>query len=265
MGRRLVLPVTLTIALLLPLTAAVVGAKLDARLNDLVRSAIENINLEAGDLVAATGLRYSPVKNLVRIDLDLTPISLQKRPGRIELVDWTTIRAMAAFEFIGRYDLRINNRSVKSNEIKLVGEGAVNISFKGLKIKIEDIPSLVLKLADRQGECPDIGQIKRNPRSVPPGGSYQVATNLKSNSPGHVAYFIFANNKAAVSAQPTLQTVLPKEVDYTASLAVRPDASPDNYFGNVMAVEIVSKSKNPLDFESYDVLFTTGITMISVK
>lgn len=53
-------------------------------------------------------------------------------------------------------------------------------------------------------------------------------------------------------------------MDYTAPLAVRADAASNNYFGNVMAVEIIS-NKNPLDFKSYDVLFTTGITMINVK
>lgn len=59
-GRRFVLPVMLVAALILPLTAAMVEAKLDEKLNDLVRAAIEDIDLEAGDLVAATGLRCSP-------------------------------------------------------------------------------------------------------------------------------------------------------------------------------------------------------------
>ena len=266
MRRRVVLTVFLLLAVVIPMTTASVEAGVREKLSKLASDAIKNLPLDASDLVAALGLRCSPVKGLVNLDLNLTPISLQKLPGKIEFVDWSTIRAMAAFEFLGHYDLLLNERSVRANDIKLIGEGAINISFKGLKIRIEDIPSLVLKLADRQGECPDIGQIKRNPKSLAAGGTYEVATTVESNSPGHIAYFLFANNKAVQSADPTLRTILgTKQVNYTTPLVVRGDAAPDNYFGNVMAVEIVSKTRNPLDFKSYDVLFTTGITMITVK
>lgn len=265
MGKRLVVAVILITSIFLPLAAMPAEAGFKEELEKLVRTAIEGIPLEAGDLVAALGLKYSQLNGLINVDLNLKPISLKKRAAKVELVDLTTVRASAAFEFLGHYDLLINQRSVKANDIKMVGEGAVNVSIKGFKVRIEDIPSLVLKLADRTAECPDVGQIKRDPKEVKPGGTYRVSTQISTNSRGHIAYFAFANNKAAQSADPTLRVVLgSRELAYETPIVVRGDTAPDNYFGNVMAVEIVNNG-NPLDFKAYDALFSMGITMITVR
>lgn len=265
MRQRILLPVLLAMALILPMAAAEAEAGIKDQLQELVKKAIENISLNAEDIVAAAGLKYSPIKGLVDLDLKITPIDLKKRPGKIEFVDLTTIRAIAAFEFLGHYNLLLNEKSIRENDIKMVGEGAINIKFKGLKIKIDDIPSLVLKLADRENECPNIGQIKRSAKVVPPGGKYTVDTQIQSNSPGHLAYFLFANNKAAVSPQPTLRTVLARDPAYSGTLTIRNDVPPDRYFGNVMAVELICKDKKFFDPKAYDVLFSTGITVIGVE
>lgn len=266
MGKRLVLAVILIASVMLPLAGMTAEAGLKEELEKLIRAAIEEIPLEAGDLVAALGLRYSQLNGLVNVELRMKPLSLKKRAAKAEFVNWNTIHATAAFEFLGHYDLLVNQRLVHASDIKLIGEGAVNVSIKGFKVRIDDIPSLVLKLADRAAECPDIAQINRDPKEVKPGQSYRVSTRIKSNSRGHIAYFAFANNKAAQSADPTLRVVLgTRELDYAAPIVVRGDTAPDNYFGNVMAVEIVNSSGNPLDLKAYDALFSTGITMITVR
>ena len=266
MNRRFPLPIFLAVSAILPLASVSGQASLESQLQNLVRSAIEGMPLEAGDLVAATRMNYTASGGLVNLDLKLTPIGLKKSVGRIEFTGLSSIRAMASFEFIGQYDLAVCQRQIGADDITLAGEGAVYISFKGFKIKIDDIPSLVLMLADRAAECPDIGQIRRDPMRAHPGGSYSVATSVQSKHPGHLAYFLFANNRAAQNPERSLRTVLgTRAVDYETVLGVRTDLPPDNYFGDVMAVEVVSKSGNPLDFNSYEVLFSAGITMITVE
>jgi hypothetical protein len=261
--------ILLTFMLLLMAGTIILGS-VEAGLNDeissLAKKAIENLALEAEDMVPDLELNCSPVKNLVKVTLIMTPNSLKKKAASIKVTSLSTIEAMASFELLAHYDLLVNDKSVRANDIRMIGEGKVKISFANFKIKIEDIPSLVLKLADQANQCPDIDKITRDPAAVKQGETYQVATSIKSNEPGHIAYFIFANNKAAQSPDPTLQVKLGSgKMNYQTPIVTKTDLKPDNYFGNVMAVEIISRTKNPLDFNSYDVLFSTGITMITVK
>ncbi|MCL6590887.1 MAG: hypothetical protein K6U80_13165 [Firmicutes bacterium] len=243
-----------------------VEAGLNDQINDLIKKGIENLALEAKDMIPDLGLHCSPVKNLIKVTLNITPNSLKKQAASIKLTSFTSAEAMASFELLAHYDLIVNDKSLRANDIRMIGEGKALISFANFKIKIEDIPSLVLKLANQASQCPDIGKIIRDPVAVSPGAAYQVSTTIKSNNPGHVAYFVFANNKAAQSPDPTLQVKIgTAKLSYKAPIVTKPDVTPDNYFGNVMAVELISKTGNPFDFNSYDLLFSTGITMITVK
>jgi hypothetical protein len=263
---RIVLLTCLALVVTGTMILSSVEAGLNDQINDLIKKAIENIALEAKDMVPDLGLHCSPVKNLVNVTLNMTPNSLKKKAASIKLTSFTSAEAMASFELLAHYDLLVNDKSLRANDIRMIGEGKMKISFANFKVKIEDIPSLVLKLANQVGQCPDIDKISRDPMAVSSGGTYQVATSIKSNDPGHIAYFVFANNKVAESADPTLQVKLGSpSLSYKTPIVIKADTKPDNYFGNVMAVEIVSKTKNMFDFNSYDVLFSTGITMITVK
>lgn len=266
MHKRFFLTVCLTVALILPFASLGAEAGIKEKLAELIRAEIERIPLDAADLVAASNLRCNLVGGLAKLDLKLTPISLKKRASKVDILDLKTIRAFAAFDFAGHYELYANGRRIKANDFRMLGEGEIKVGVQGLKVRIVDIPSLVLKLADRVNACPDISPIRRSAAEVRPGGSYTVAAEIKGKSPGHLAYFVFANNKAAQSADPTLKISMGgRDLRYESPIVTRADAPPGNHFGNVMAAEIANPSGNALNFKGYEVLFTTGLTMITVK
>lgn len=266
MSKRFVPLVLLAAALFLPLASMGVEAGIKEKFAELIRAEIEHIPLEASDLVAATDLRCSPLNGLVKLDLKLKPLSLKKRASKVEILDLRTIRAFASFDFAGHYELFANGRRIKASDFRMLGEGEVKVGVQGLRVRLADIPFLVLKLADRADACPDISPIRRSPAEVRPGGSYRVAAEIKGRSPGHLAYFVFANNKAAVSADPTLRVAMgARDLRYETPIVTRTDAPPGNHLGNVMAAEIANTTGNALNFKGYEVLFTTGLTMITVK
>lgn len=231
-----------------------------------IRSLIENIPLTARDLAGALALEYSPIP-LVRFRLEVTPQSLAKRTVSVDLSGFPKVRGVARFEFSGDYRLLANNRVVAAGPLSLIGEGSIYFGFDKGRFFIDDIPSIVLKLADRPGECPDIEAVRPQPRRVAAGGEYTVSTAVHSRAPGHIAFLVFSNNTAVLPDQTVLKTSAgQRDYDYIAAMRTKPDVPPDTYFGNVMVVEFATHNPgNLLDFDSYTILFSTGITLIKVQ
>lgn len=231
-----------------------------------IRSLIENIPLTAQDVAGALALEYSPIP-FTRIRLEVTPQSLAKRALSVDFSRFPKARGVAQFEFIGDYRLLANSRTIASGPLDLIGEGSIYFGFENGRFFIDDIPSIVLKLANRPGDCPDIDAIRPSPKQVTVGDAYTVTTTVRSKSPGHLAFLVFSNNKAVTPDQTVLKTKIgSSSFDYAATMRTRPGIAPDTYFGNVMAVEFATHNPgNLLDFDSYETLISTGITLIKLK
>lgn len=265
--RRFLVAVTL-IALILSATACEVTPAMRRSAEQAIRTLIRDMPLTASDLAGAMALEYSPIP-FVRLKLDITPRSLTKEALSIDFARFPRVRALARFEFIGDYRLTANGRAIiDSAPLDLVGEGSIEMGFDKGRFFIDDIPAVVLKLAGRPMECPDVDAIRRDMKIVQAGQAYTVSTGVHSNAPGHLAFLVFSNNRAVDADKTVLRTSIGggRDFNYSAVMRTRPGTAPDTYYGNIMVVELASRNPgNPLDLESYQALFSTGITLIKIR
>lgn len=264
--RRFLVAITL-IAVILSATACEVSPAMRRSAEQAIRSLIRDMPLTASDLAGAMALEYNPIP-FVRLKLDITPRSLTKEALSIDFDRFPRVRALARFEFIGDYRLTANGKTIIDNApLDLVGEGSIEMGFDKGRFFIDDIPAVVLKLAGRPMECPDVDAIRRDTKFVQAGQAYTVSTGIHSNAPGHLAFLVFSNNRAVEADKTVLRTSIGgRDFNYSAVMRTRPGLAPDTYYGNVMVVELASRNPgNLFDLESYQALFSTGITLIKIQ
>lgn len=261
-----ILLAALTLIVVLSATACDISPAMQRTAERAVGELIANMPLNAEDIAGALALDYSPIP-FVKLKVDVRPISLTKQAVSISLSRFPEIKAMARFEFTGEFSLYANERAIIANRpIDLVGEGAIKVLFRDNRVYIDDIPSIVLKLADRPMECPDIDFIRREPRQVAAGQPYSVSTGVISRSPGHVAFLTFSSNRAVMPDRSALRVSASRQYTYSTTMVTKPATAPDTYYGSITAVEVASRNPgNPLDLNAYDILFSSGLTMIKVQ
>lgn len=263
--RRILLAV-LTLYVAFSATACEISPAMQRTAERAVGDLIADMPLNAEDIAGALALDYSPIP-FVKLRVDVRPVSLKKQAVSISMSRFPEIKAMARFEFTGEFSLYANDRAIIANRpIDLVGEGAIKVLFRANRVYIDDIPSIVLKLADRPLECPDIDSIRREPRQVAPGQPYRVSTNLVSRSPGHVAFLAFSSNRAVMPDRGALKVTTSRQYAYSTVMVTKPATAPDTYYGSVTVAEVASRNPgNPLDLNAYDILFSSGLTLIKVQ